>query len=68
MGTYIETPKKAFNRLEQVDSGIVTRTRVFGHLIHVDVTRIRVWELLKGTYSKENCEACVQCIRRWEWL
>lgn len=52
MGTYIETPKKAFNRLEQVDEGIVTRTRVFGHLIHVDVTRIRVWELLKGTYSK----------------
>jgi hypothetical protein len=41
LGIYIETPKKLFDRLEQVNKVIIMAIDALGRLIYLDVTTTR---------------------------
>ena len=49
---YIDTPKKEFDGLEQVNECVMVRIKAVDHLVHLDVTRIPIQELENCTYGK----------------
>jgi hypothetical protein len=57
-----------FNRVEQVDEGIVTGADVLDRLIRIHVTRIYESDRKKMSYSKEDSKAGKYGLCRWECL
>jgi predicted transcriptional regulator len=60
----VETTDKALDYLKQVGECVPAGLYALSRLVHLDVTRVSIYELEKGTYIKHDSETGRYCFRK----